>query len=93
VIEVHPETSFATLSGAASSPLPAKASTDGAVARVRLLEPIFGTLDTSLPGAKADDVVDAYAALWTAERFAAGDHVVLGDGARDERGLVMRIVT
>lgn len=93
VIEVHPETSFAMLSGAASSPLPAKASTDGAAARVRLLEPIFGPLDTTLPGAKTDDVLDAYAALWTAERFAAGDHVVLGDGARDERGLVMRIVT
>jgi predicted RNase H-like nuclease/RimJ/RimL family protein N-acetyltransferase len=92
VIEVHPETSFATLSGDPGS-LPAKTSTDGALARVRLLEPRFGPLDTSLPGAKADDVLDAYAALWTAERFAAGEHVVLGDGARDDRGLLMRIVT
>jgi predicted RNase H-like nuclease/RimJ/RimL family protein N-acetyltransferase len=89
IVEVHPETSFAALAG---TPLPPKRSLDGLAARRRILEPVFGSVETTLRGAQPDDVLDAYAALWSAERFAAGRHEVLGDGQRDDRGLVMRMV-
>lgn len=89
VVEVHPETSFSAI---ARGPLPPKSSAEGLDARRRLLAPIFGRVDESMRGAAPADVLDAYAALWTAERFAAGCHDVLGNGERDERGLVMRLV-
>jgi len=37
-------------------------------------------------------VLDAFAVAWTARRVLAGEAERLGDGARDERGLVMEIV-
>ena len=43
--------------------------------------------------AALDDLLDAYAALWSARRHAAGGADVLGDGERDERGLLMQMVT
>ena len=52
---------------------------------------MFGPV-APLRGARFDDVLDAYAVLWTTERFARGEHVSFGDGARDERGILMRIV-
>jgi predicted RNase H-like nuclease/RimJ/RimL family protein N-acetyltransferase len=89
VIEVHPETSFTALAGCH---LPPKSTVAGLDERRRLLEPIFGHIDDSVRGAGPADVFDAYAALWTAERFASGRHEVLGGDERDERGLVMRLV-
>jgi hypothetical protein len=38
-------------------------------------------------------VLDACAVLWSAERFARGDHVTLGDGSVDALGLPMRILS
>jgi hypothetical protein len=39
-----------------------------------------------------DDALDALACAWSALRFATGRAEVLGDGQRDARGLVMRII-
>ena len=60
-------------------------------ARAALLAPEFGDV-RPLPGARFDDVLDAHAVLWSAERFARGAHVTFGDGRRDARGILMRIV-
>ena len=43
-------------------------------------------------GAGVDDVLDAYALLWTAERHGRGEAMVFGGDEIDRRGLVMRIV-
>lgn len=87
--EIHPECAFAAMAGAT---LVTKHSAAGIEQREALLRARFGVLPPTPRGAKRDDLLDAYAVLWSAERFAAGTHVTLGDGARDERGLEMRIV-
>ena len=96
VLEAHPEVAFATMADA-SGALPRKRSTAGAAARLRLLQPWRPTvLDdlTGVPdGAPLDDALDALACAWVAQRWARGEAEVLGDGTRDARGLVMRIVT
>ena len=75
-------------------PLPSKHTADGIERRRALLLPRFGPVVDARPrGAAADDVLDAYAVLWSAERFARGEHLTLGDGSVDELGLPMRIVT
>ena len=93
VVEVHPELSFATLAG---GPLGSgKKELAGRTERLALLRPGFPDvaerLDARPPGCAADDVLDAYATLWTARRITAGVAESLGDGERDERGLVMSI--
>ena len=91
LIEVHPECSFRVMAGEA---LPSKHTADGIERRRALLLPRFGPVVDDRPkGAAADDVLDAYAVLWSAERFARGEHLTLGDGTVDEHGLPMRIVT
>jgi predicted RNase H-like nuclease len=89
LLEVHPECSFVLMAGGA--PLPSKHTAEGLTTRAALLLPEFGPV-APLRGARFDDVLDAYAVLWSAERFARGEHVSFGDGARDERGILMRIV-
>jgi predicted RNase H-like nuclease len=74
VVEVHPEVSFATLAG---SPLPdGKRTWAGACRRWRLLAGAGVHLadDVGEAGrhAAVDDVLDAGAAAWTAERVATG---------------------
>jgi predicted RNase H-like nuclease len=89
VREAHPEVSFALLNG---SPLRfAKKSADGEAERRRLLRPIFGEIP-AVPGAARDDVLDAYALLWSAHRARRGEARVLGGDERDERGLQCEIV-
>ena len=91
LVEIHPECSFRVMAGA---PLPSKHTADGIDRRRALLLPRFGPVVDARPtGAAADDVLDAYAVLWSAERFARGEHLTLGDGSVDELGLPMRIVT
>jgi predicted RNase H-like nuclease len=92
VIEVHPECSFAVMN--ADRPLPSKKDRDGLAQRTALLEAEFGRLPGRLAGAGRDDILDAYAALWTAERYARGQHreMPIEDRQRDSRGLLMRIV-
>jgi predicted RNase H-like nuclease len=90
VVEVHPECAFKVLND--DQTLPSKRTPDGAVIRRRLLAAHFD-LPTAVPrGAAIDDLLDAYAVLWSARRFQRGEHRVFGDGATDERGLEMRIV-
>ncbi len=89
VREAHPECSFALLNGA---PLRfSKKTAAGEAERRLLLRPHFGEI-AHLPGAARDDVLDAYALLWSARRAAAGEARVLGDGERDPRGLACEIV-
>jgi predicted RNase H-like nuclease len=91
VVEIHPECSFRVMAG---EPLPSKHTANGIERRRALLLPRFGPVVDERPrGAAADDVLDAYAVLWSAERFARGEHLTLGDGSVDELGLPMRIVT
>jgi predicted RNase H-like nuclease len=86
VVEAHPELCFASI--ARGPLLHSKRTLAGRAARVALVRVEPGPL----PGAAADDVLDAHAALWTARRVAAGDEERLGGGERDRRGLRMEIV-
>src|SRR3989442_6753723 len=70
VREAHPEVSFALLNGAPL--LFAKKSADGEAERRGLLNPIFGEI-RGVPGAARDDVLDAYALLWSARRARRGN--------------------
>lgn len=91
LVEVHPECSFRVMAGA---PLTSKHTAEGIARRRELLLPRFGPVIDDRPrGAATDDVLDAYAVLWSAERFARGEHLTLGDGSTDELGLPMRIIT
>ncbi|HEY4333719.1 MAG TPA: DUF429 domain-containing protein [Ilumatobacteraceae bacterium] len=92
VIEVHPECAFAAMNG--DVPLVTKHGSAGLAARAALIEHEFGPIIARVAGAKHDDVLDAYAALWSAERFARGDHRVMPATTTqvDQRGLPMRII-
>ena len=81
VYEVHPELSFAHL---APEPVAASKKTwAGAHERQRLLEDAGISLegDLGIPGLRAgrDDVLDAAAAAWTAQRIAEGTAVHFGE--------------
>jgi predicted RNase H-like nuclease len=97
VIEVHPECSFALMNG--GHPLASKHTRAGLEQRAACIDAAFRVPDLAWQrppsGATRDDVLDAYAVLWSAERFTAGAHRELpGDAEqRDGRGLLMRIVT
>jgi predicted RNase H-like nuclease len=94
VVECHPEVAFCLLGG--GSGLPGKKTHDGATTRRQLLTAVWPDLDAVLavrpPRTPLDDALDALACAWTATRFARGEHMTFGDGARDTRGLPMRIV-
>lgn len=91
VYEIHPEVSFTMWNGGA--PIAASKHTrEGLAARRALAEQHFGTIPDVPRGAHQDDLLDALAALWTAERVAAGRHQELGDAHVDVTGLPMRIV-
>jgi predicted RNase H-like nuclease len=79
-LEVHPELSFTTMAGRAV--LPRKRTWDGLWQRDDLLRAQGIELPRSLPettGAAPDDVLDAAAVAWTAQRYARGDAVSLPD--------------
>ena len=93
VYEVHPEVSFGMWNGGA--PIAASKKTkEGIAARRTLVIEHFGedVLQSIPRGAREDDVLDALAALWTAERILAGRSRELGDARADQTGLPMRIV-
>jgi predicted RNase H-like nuclease len=99
LVEVHPELSFLALNG--DEPLSAsKHRIDGIYRRRALIAEAFGwpaieSAVAQLAGTrvKEDDLLDAFAVLWSAERVAAGASVSLpADPPRDARGLPMRIV-
>lgn len=98
VHEVHPELSFAVWNG--DRPMAAaKKTPHGRAARRRLAEAwLGGDLLARARGEHTrralgdDDILDAVAALWTAERIARGEAVVLPDPPpRDARGRTMSI--
>jgi predicted RNase H-like nuclease len=92
IIEVHPEVSFAALAG---DFLPKKKSAPGVARRIEALARWVDAADAlrSAPeDVPVDDALDALACAWSAQRWSNGHAEVLGDGARDARGLIMRIV-
>lgn len=91
VYEIHPEVSFAMWNGGA--PFDASKHTDaGIAARRALATSHFGELPPVPKYASENDLLDACAALWTAERIHAGRARELGDAHVDVTGLPMRIV-
>jgi predicted RNase H-like nuclease len=90
IVEVHPECSFKMLND--GHPLPSKKTADGRIIRRLLLTEHFDIPPRAPSGAAVDDLLDAYAVLWSMQRFRRGVHRVFGDGQRDARGIEMRIV-
>jgi predicted RNase H-like nuclease len=92
VVEVHPEVSLRTLAPgvAFASKKTARGAGQRIAALARWLD--VGKALGDLPsGARLDDVLDALAAAWSAQRFAAGTAEVLGEEV-DDRGRPMRVV-
>jgi predicted RNase H-like nuclease len=98
VREVHPEVCFFYL--ADGRPMGhAKKTPAGRAERLALLRPPFGpAVDVALSdrhrlGCGADDVLDAFVALWTARRVWQGKAVLLPPNPpRDRYGLPMEMV-
>ncbi len=90
IIEVHPECAFTTLNE--GMPLPSKKTAEGRRLRRQLLARHFDVPSHAPTGAALDDLLDAYAVLWSAQRYRRGEHRAFGDGQRDARGIEMRIV-
>lgn len=98
VREVHPEVSFCFMAG--GQPLRySKKKPGGREERRRLLKPFFGkTLnearaDRIKSAVAEDDVLDAFAAVWTAERIAGGIAETFPSAPPHDRfGLPMQIV-
>jgi predicted RNase H-like nuclease len=99
VREVHPEVCFFVLAGRRE--LAAGKKTEaGRSERKRLLAPVFGDVveqcvrERDRKQCAADDVIDAFVALWTARRIRDGLATVLpgNDPPRDRFGLPMEMV-
>lgn len=93
VIEAHPELAFRAMTGAAMAPKKTPLGRTQRMQALSLMWPDVAALVAWAPRpAATDDALDALACAWTARRWARGEATTLGDGARDGRGLVMRIV-
>jgi predicted RNase H-like nuclease len=90
IIEVHPECSFRMLND--GTPLPSKKTAEGRQLRRQLLARHFDVASHAPSGAAPDDLLDAYAVLWSTQRYQRGEHRAFGDGQCDARGIEMRIV-
>jgi predicted RNase H-like nuclease len=90
IVEVHPECAFKMLND--GSAVPSKKIPAGLGIRRELLSGHFDVPATAPPGAAMDDLLDAYAVLWSVRRFELGQATLFGDGQRDARGIEMRIV-
>jgi threonine dehydratase len=97
VHEVHPEVCFFFWNGRRPMRYPKK-SGFGCAERFRLVEEDFGTaayeIRDAVPRREAsdDDILDAFAALWTARRIRDGSaERVTETDERDEFGLPMQI--
>jgi predicted RNase H-like nuclease len=98
VHEVHPEVCFYFMAGGRPMSF-GKKKPDGRAERTALLRKHFGTaVDSALAGLRqsgcaADDLLDAFAALWTARRIRAGTAVTLpATPPMDAHGLRMEIL-
>ena len=88
--EVHPELCFQTMNG--GHPLASKKAWAGRAGRRELLRDGDVEVPDRVPGATADDILDAGAALWSARRIARGDFRRVPDPPPlDARGLRMEI--
>ncbi len=93
--EVHPEVSFAAWSGAPIRQ--GKRTADGRAVRRALIGRAHGPDLEALEaacgrGCARDDLYDAVAAVWTARRIAAGEHVSVAPAEVDQAGRRMEIV-
>jgi predicted RNase H-like nuclease len=98
VREVHPELCFFYM-GEEHPARFNKKKLEGREERLRLLEPFFGEAPRAALSEKralasqTDDILDAFAALWTAERIARGiAGAIPGEPSGDSRGLWMEMV-
>jgi predicted RNase H-like nuclease len=98
VREVHPEVCFCYLAGGRPL-LHGKKSAAGRAERLALLNPVFGSwvqaalYERRRLASQADDILDAFAALWSARRILEGTAAVLpSEPPLDSRGLRMEIV-
>jgi predicted RNase H-like nuclease len=93
MVEMCPELSLAILTGAPMAH--AKSTAEGRRERQRALTGVFADAawhaEHPPRGARADDVLDAFAGAWTARRLVSGAHVRLG-GDVDETGLRMEVI-
>ena len=96
VIEAHPELCFTMMNGRTPSSF-GKKTEGGRQERISLLERHLSGAVAPLssrrpPGSAADDLLDALAVLWTAERYQRREALRLPEIVeRDERGLRMEI--
>jgi predicted RNase H-like nuclease len=94
-VEMFPEWSLAVLAGAPMAE--PKTTAAGRAERAAVLGVVFGHRELAAhlrqapPGARVDDVLDAFAGAWTARRLARGCAVRVG-GEVDARGLRMEMV-
>jgi len=98
VLEIHPELCFYFWAGQKPMRYP-KASGFGFGERLELVRTVFGRaaeeIRETVPGSKVDDddILDALAALWTAQRIYSGNAVRLPSMEdRDEHGIPMQIL-
>jgi len=92
VVEVHPEVSLRTLApGVAFAPKKTTRGTGQRIAALGRWLDVATALGDLPPGGRLDDVLDALAAAWSAQRWAAGTAEVLGEEL-DDRGRPMRVV-
>jgi predicted RNase H-like nuclease len=98
IVEVHPELCFYEMNRRRPVVQPKK-KRPGRALRVQLLKNVWGqevsrVLEMSRPsGVALDDLIDAMAACWTAERVMKNEEIRLpSEPRRDSRGLRMEIV-
>jgi predicted RNase H-like nuclease len=93
MVEMCPELSLAILTGAPMAH--AKSTAEGRRERQGALTGVFADAvwhaEHPPRGARADDVLDAFAGAWTARRVVSGAYVRLG-GNVDETGLRMEVI-
>jgi predicted RNase H-like nuclease len=92
-VEVHPEVCFTVLAGAPMENY--KGTSQGRAERLAVLRRVFPDVDEHaakrIRGTQPDDVLDAYAAAWSARRWLAQTHVQLG-GDLDRNGIRMEMI-
>jgi predicted RNase H-like nuclease len=92
VVEVHPELALRRLApDVAFAPKKAARGSGQRIAALARWLDVPAALADLPSGARLDDVLDALAAAWSAERFARGAAEILGAEV-DDRGRAMRVV-
>ena len=91
--ECHPETSFCEL---AKLPLSSKKTPEGSEQRINLLQaviPDIATIVQALPmKCRIDDALDAFAAAWSAKRYAQNKAIIVGGYDYDNDGYPIRVI-